>query len=154
MRQSLWKESSILCLDDQQATLYVELIQQLPKQSLAWLRPFALRVDESHVPEQFLECGDRLPDGDAIIFDVRNTADLIWPIHFFRMGLDTEVLQIMSVLPDLNLAEPCMTQQNRDASRHILNHFLRVVWQSTREHFPNTQKKSSTPWPEAKPKPG
>ncbi len=150
MRQSLWKESSILCLDDHQATLYVELIQQLPKHSLAWLRPFALRVnDGSQVPDLFLACGDRPPELNAVIFDVRDTSDLIWPIDLFRMGLDTEVIQIMSVLPDLNAAAPITTQQNREPNRRILNHFLQTVWQDNREHFPNAGQASPAHEPEA-----
>lgn len=120
--------------------LYAELIQHLPKRSLAWLRPLALKVDESCVPDKLIDQGDRLPDSTARVFDVRNTADLIWPIHRFRMGLDTEVIDVMAVLPDLHLAH-LSADPNRDTYRRILNEFLRTAWQATQDDLPTQSMK-------------
>ncbi|MEM9449942.1 MAG: hypothetical protein AAGA75_15565 [Cyanobacteria bacterium P01_E01_bin.6] len=135
-----WKASSILCLEDTQARLYVELIQLLPEsggasKAMAWLRPFAIQLEDSDVPIELQEYGDRLPDVDAMIFDARHTADLIWPIHLFRPGFDTEVIGIMAMLPNFSSSDT-VPPEKREASRYILNQFLHRIWLANKQEFP------------------
>ena len=136
MHTSQWKESSILCLEDKQTHLYVELIQLLPQKTLAWLRPFAIQFDAGNVSEEILGYGDRHPELNAVIFDLRNTADLIWPIHLFRPGLDTEVINIIAALPSLPDTQDIQPKENT-IRRRVLTQFLQRIWEANKQHFPN-----------------
>lgn len=135
MHTSQWKESSILCLEDKQTHLYAELIQLLPQKTLAWLRPFAIQLDADNVSEDILGYGDRHPELDAVIFDLRETADLIWPIHLFRSGLDTEVINIIAALPSLPDTQGTQPKEN-NIRRRVLNQFLQRIWEANKQHFP------------------
>ncbi|MEB3214058.1 MAG: hypothetical protein VKL39_22105 [Leptolyngbyaceae bacterium] len=141
--------SSILCLDDRQTRLYVELIQVLPDSNelsrpMAWLRPFAIQVDRAAVPEELKPLGDRHPEQDAIIFDARNTSDLIWPIHFFRPGLDTEVISVLAMLPSSS-GLVTVPPDKHHAARRILNQFLRQIWRDHPDDFPSSGGRSPFP---------
>jgi hypothetical protein len=140
---------SILCLEDAQMRLYVELIQMLThsptsapspsSEPMAWLRPFAIQVNEGAIAEDLEVYGDRHPDGESLVFDARNTSDLIWPIHLFRPGLDTEVVNLLTILP-MSSGIVMVSPDKHRAARRILNQFLHRIWRDNKAAFPLSDK--------------
>jgi len=140
-----WRESSILCLEGSKAQLYVELIQHLPRQPLAWLRPLALQTSSAHSPAfhhafisaLFWEGGDRTSEPHAQVLDLRYTVDLIWPLDLFRLGLDTEVIDIFACLP-YEIDSSNIPPTKKLFQQQILNQFLQEVWAENKHHFPQS----------------
>ena len=105
----------ILCLEDNEQHLYVELIQIASDRTegetrgnSCWVRPLIL-VDSSYEP--------------PIVEDLRNASDLLWQLDSFRVALDTEVIayfhQVLIKEPELDYA-PLAKQK--------LNRFVQQIW--------------------------
>jgi hypothetical protein len=77
----------ILCLEIPQTHLYSETIQTIPDRQLCWARPLALVTDQGGGFEQTLTCTD-----------LRECSDLLLPIAWFRVALDTEVIPVLMAL--------------------------------------------------------
>ena len=63
--------------------LYTEVIQIVKSRELAWVRPLMLasaREEASRSPT---------------LYDMRDSADLLWPLALFRPALDTEVIPLL-----------------------------------------------------------
>lgn len=103
----------IVCLQHENRNLYAEVIQVIPSRPVCWVRPLLLA---------------EFPLGDScqpLIYDLRSTADLIWPLTLFRSALDTEVIPLMV---DLLGSQP---QIDRDpVACNQLNQFVHKVWQA------------------------
>lgn len=102
----------ILYLESGGARLYAEAIQIVKSRQLAWVRPIMLAsassVDPSLAPT---------------LYDMRNGADLLWPIALFRPALDTEVIPLLvqlEVHQTDKLGPPPAAQQ--------LRAFVEQVW--------------------------
>ncbi|TAE60932.1 MAG: hypothetical protein EAZ76_12280 [Nostocales cyanobacterium] len=73
----------ILSLDCGHRKLYSEVIQVVTSRDLCWVRPLLL-ADFTQEP--------------ALIVDLRDASDLLWPTSLFRPALDTEVIDLLSQL--------------------------------------------------------
>ncbi|MEO0491337.1 MAG: hypothetical protein AAFZ49_17565, partial [Cyanobacteria bacterium J06659_2] len=93
------------------------------------------QVNATAVLDELKVYGDRHPECDAMIFDARNTADLIWPLSLFRPALDTEVIYLLAMLP-ISSGIVNVPPEKHKAARRILNQFLRTVWLANKERFP------------------
>lgn len=115
----------ILCLDHEHTTLYGELIQFIPDRDICWLRPFALirRLQQEHEAVESL-------------YDLRESADLLYPKFLFRRALDTEVLPILTQLDGLKTGHPVTPPTDTSQiARQQLQCFAREVWQAYPEAF-------------------
>ncbi|NET36978.1 MAG: hypothetical protein F6K19_33955 [Cyanothece sp. SIO1E1] len=113
----------IVCLEHEAVRLYAEIVQVITERHRCWLRPLML--------------ADYAPDSDAIalstnpvnpiptlLYDLRQSSDLLWPIQMFRPAFDTEVMVLLSQLDHNECAyDPQLT-------RHQFNHFIQQVWQA------------------------
>ncbi|MBC6477392.1 MAG: hypothetical protein GDA56_05955 [Hormoscilla sp. GM7CHS1pb] len=101
----------ILYLESGGARLYAEVIQIVKSRQLAWVRPLML-ADASLNPSE-----------TPTLYDMRNGADLLWPIALFRPALDTEVIPLLvqlEVHQTDKLGPPPAAQQ--------LRAFVEQVW--------------------------
>lgn len=120
----------IVCLEHEGTRLYAEVIQVVESRQVCWVRPLLL-VEFSNLtqlPE--VTSGRTLTDCnhqsiDPPLYDLRPTADLLWPLSLFRPALDTEVLpllvQLLAREPQL---DPLCTAGQQ------LNQFIHQVWQA------------------------
>lgn len=111
----------IVCLEYGGTCLYAEVIQVVVSRQVCWVRPLLLGV----FPDGF-QPYDQLPP----LYDLRSSADLLWPITFFRPALDTEVMPLLTQLLVLD------TQPEPDPVAHQqLNQFIHQVWQAHPDAF-------------------
>ena len=139
--------SQILYLQQDSQRLYVELIQIIRDRKIGWLRPLCLCtpvidtvLTEAHVSQQSLALVSGLSSNaqidkqvacDGITFnlqDMRQSADLLWPLAQCHIVLDTEAIPILSALEPT----PIDGQEIRDA-RRSLNHFMSKIWSEVSE---------------------
>lgn len=101
----------IVCLEHQDSCLYAEVIQVVESRQIGWIRPLLLVefVNFEHLSS----------------YDLRPSADLLWPIALFRPALDTEV---MPLLVQLLASEPPLDRDPVAFTR--LQQFIHLVWQS------------------------
>ncbi len=104
----------IVCLEDDNARLYAEVIHVVTARQVCWVRPLMLAVE----PKPMLLVASE----QAALYDLRQGADLFWPIARFRPALDTEVIPLLVHLDAQGLDGSAATQQLRD--------FLHQVWQA------------------------
>ena len=106
----------IVCLQHESSNLYAEVIQVIHSRPVCWVRPLLLA---------------EFPPGDScqpLIYDLRSTADLVWPLSLFRSALDTEVIPLLA---DISGSQP---QLDRDpVALNQLNQFIYKVWQAWQE---------------------
>lgn len=120
----------ILCLDHENTSLYGEAIQIITERHLCWFRPLALLQREPNNP-----------DATGMLYDLRQDADLLYPISFFRMALDVEVLPILMQLNGLKVGQnaPLSTHVQQPNPQQIAHqkfqHFVRQVWQAQPDSF-------------------
>ena len=110
----------IVCLEHEGTRLYAEVIQVVESRLVCWVRPLVL--------VEFSECN--YPSFETPLYDLRASADLLWPLTLFRCALDTEV---MPILVELLAWEP---QPDSDpVARQQLNQFIHQVWHERRGAF-------------------
>jgi hypothetical protein len=120
----------ILCLDHEATSLYGEVIQIITERHLCWFRPLALLQRESH-----------RPDAIETLYDLRQGADLLYPVSFFRAALDVEVLPILMQLDHLKVGQnaPSSTHVQQPDDQQIahqqLQRFVRQIWQAQPDAF-------------------
>jgi len=105
------KPCQIVSLNYQNTCLYSEVIQVITSRRLCWVRPLLLFSQ----PTQ--------------IVDLRGTSDLLWPLPLFQPALDTEIIPLLSQLP-----EPNFVVENPEAPPQ-LRKFIHQVWQAHRDIF-------------------
>ncbi len=118
----------IVCLEHQQTYLYGEVIQIIACRQMAWVRPLLLCQRSPSEPAT-----EPLSYHPAM-FDLRQGADLFWPLQFFRPALDTEVLPLFAQFRVWD-EQP----QDRLVSRHQLHQYIQQVWQAYPAAFANQQ---------------
>lgn len=114
-----FQPNQILYLESGDARLYAEVIQIVKSRQLAWVRPLMLASARGVEPS-----------GTPTLYDMRNGADLLWPIALFRPALDTEVIPLlvqMEVHQTDKLGPPPTAQQ--------LRAFVEQVWQDHQNIF-------------------
>lgn len=102
----------ILCLEHDRLRLYVEVIQVAEPRRMCWVRPLMLG-----------EAGDSVHSAPTLLHDLRQCADLLWPITAFRAAIDTEVLPLLAQLGET-------VQPEAEQSRQQLQLFMQQVWQA------------------------
>lgn len=103
----------ILCLEHDRLRLYVEVIQVAEPRQMCWVRPLMLA-----------EIDDLSNFGLTLRQDLRQCADLLWPIAAFRAAIDTEVLPLLAQLGETAQPEAVRT------ARQQLQTLMQQVWQS------------------------
>ncbi|MEM8722094.1 MAG: hypothetical protein AAGE84_22830 [Cyanobacteria bacterium P01_G01_bin.39] len=114
------KANQIACLEYRKVRLYGEVIQIIPRRQICWFRPIYLidsRLNQASLSNDF-------------IVDLRAGSDLLWPEILFRPALDTEVLDFLAQLNEID-----HTAHRRLSSQKYLNNFLYEVWQSHQDKF-------------------
>jgi len=107
----------ILCLEHENACLYVEVVQVVAARQQCWVRPLVLTVATP------LSASTDAP----VHYDLRQGADLLWSSTCFRAALDTEVVPLLAQLAD----DKAQLEDDRLA-RQQLQEFMRRVWQTYR----------------------
>lgn len=115
---STFKVNQIVCLDFECSCLYGEVIQLIPQRRLCWFRPICITTDLAQ---------DQALDNRQII-GLQSDSDLLWPISFFRVALDVEVISWLSDLNNTNNVD-------QKTSRRYLNQFVQQVWQANQDQF-------------------
>jgi hypothetical protein len=116
----------ILCLPDQADRLYVEVIQVAEARQMCWVRPLVLVVANLTVEQyQDLPVVDEAIDSLHTLYDLRQSADLLWSSRHFRIALDTEVIPVLAHLGDVKL-QP----EGDRLARQQLQEFMQRVWQT------------------------
>jgi hypothetical protein len=112
-----FKPSQIVSLEYGNTCLHSEVIQVVEARQICWVRPLMLVVFQSGD-----DLADRLSE-DYTISDLRNGADLLWPLSLFRAALDTEVISLLSQLYSLD-------SEKKDAviASRQLRDFVDRVW--------------------------
>jgi hypothetical protein len=107
-----FKPCQIVCLEYGEICLYAEAIQTIPERQMCWVRPLLLA---KIVPST----------GTQNIYDLRQTADLVWPVALFRPALDTEAIALLGQLNTLTA-----NSEDFQVARQQLHAFLQQVWQA------------------------
>lgn len=118
----------IVFLEYENARLYAEVIQVVTVRQICWVRPLMLAVFGS-------DCADVEPK----LHDLRESADLLWPLKLFQPALDTEVIPLIGQLQAFDAIldgsnSTSLSVRAQLAHQH-LSHFVRQVWQAHQRDF-------------------
>jgi hypothetical protein len=104
----------IVYLECETTRLYAEAIQAIAARQMLWVRPLLL-----YIP------------AESKVYDLGQTADLVWPQSLFQPAFDTEVIPLISQLhaPEAVSGDPKLARQH-------LHHFLKQMWQKA--NFPSS----------------
>ena len=104
--------NQVICLEQGELLLFVEVVQMVPERLRCWVRPLAMA---QVVPESL-----KL----LLLYDLRESSHLVLPAQVFREALDTEVIPIMGALFH---PEKEVVVDNSDAGRISLHQLIRMV---------------------------
>ena len=110
-----FKPGQIVSLECGDACLHSEVIQVVEARQVCWVRPLMLVVSVS---------GKDSPT-EYTLSDLRDGADLLWPLSLFRAALDTEVISLLTELHSLDAEK----KDGAIASRQ-LREFIDRVWEA------------------------
>ena len=117
----VFQPCQIVCLEHQNRCLYAEIIQVLPDRGRLWLRPLMLGIWS-------LDDDANFRDPPRELYDLREGADLVWPIAGFRFALDTEVIPLLMQLETLT-----KTPEHPILAHRQLRNFVDRVWQASED---------------------
>lgn len=104
----------VVYLEYEATRLYTEVIQIIEDRQICWVRPLGLVVQSSHTTS--------LDPSETTFYDLRQSADLLWPLALFRPAIDTEVIPLLAYLAT---REPA-PETNRIAHQQL----SQFIWQS------------------------
>ncbi len=112
-----FQPQQLVCLEQERAFLYGEVIQVIPERQLCWVRPLMLAIapENLHGSENCWQL--------ATLVDLRLEADLILPLDLFRFAIDTEIMPLLVRLETLD--SPSETELT---PRQYLYHFLERIY--------------------------
>ena len=113
-----FKAREIVCLEYQATRLYAEMIQVVDSRQVGWIRPLLLA--------EFF--ASDLQSESPLLYDLRPSADVLWPLTLIRPVLDTEV---MPLLLQLLVSDPPLDGDPDAFTR--LYQFIYQAWQADRE---------------------
>ena len=122
---SNFQPCQIVCLEHENTRLYAEIIQVVDTRQVCWVRPLMLTVLPQEAADSLHPSLER-----PILYDLHQSADLVWPIALFRPALDTEVIPFLVRLDDPDTP----LEKNSDANKQ-LSCFVRQVWQAYKSEF-------------------
>ncbi len=122
---SHFQPRQIVYLEHEETRLYAEVIQVITERQMCWVRPWMLVV-------LLQEATNSLPpsSGQPVLYDLRQDADLVWPINLFRPALDTEVIPLL-----LQLDNPESQLEKHPVAHEQLSYFIHQVWQAYKGEF-------------------
>ncbi|MEG4346893.1 hypothetical protein QUB70_26975 [Microcoleus sp. A003_D6] len=114
-----FKPGQIVSLECGDACLHSEVIQVVEARQVCWVRPLMLvvLVSGKDLSEQWSE--------GYTLSDLRDGADLLWPLSLFRPALDTEVISLLTELHSLDAEK----KDGVIASRQLRD-FVDRVWEA------------------------
>ena len=112
-----FKPGQIVSLECGDACLHSEVIQVVEARQICWVRPLML---VGFVPGK--DFPQRWPE-EYTLSDLRDGADLLWPLSLFRAALDTEVISLLTQLQSLDSDKKDSTIASRQ-----LRDFVDRVW--------------------------
>ncbi|MEG4493218.1 hypothetical protein QUA90_18060 [Microcoleus sp. D3_18_C4] len=110
-----FRPGQIVSLECGDACLHSEVIQVVEARQVCWVRPLMLVVSVS---------GKDL-SAEYTLSDLRDGADLLWPLSLFRAALDTEVISLLTELHSLDAEK----KDGAIASRQLRD-FVDRVWEA------------------------
>ncbi|WP_333331449.1 hypothetical protein [Microcoleus sp. T3_A4] len=110
-----FKPGQIVSLECGDACLHSEVIQVVEARQVCWVRPLMLVVSAP---------GKDSPT-EYTLSDLRDGADLLWPLSLFRAALDTEVISLLTELHSLDAEK----KDGAIASRQLRD-FVDQVWEA------------------------
>ena len=116
-----FKSGQIVSLECGDACLHSEVIQVVEARQVCWVRPLMLVV---------LGSGNE-SSAEYTLSDLRDGADLLWPLSLFRAAVDTEVISLLTQLHSLD-------SEKKDAviTSRQLRDFVDRVWEAYPSAFP------------------
>jgi hypothetical protein len=114
-----FKPGQIVSLECGNACLHSEVIEVVEARQICWVRPLMLvgLVPAKDLSQQWSE--------EYTLSDLRDGADLLWPLSLFRAALDTEVISLLSELQSRDSDK----KDSAIASRQLRN-FVDRVWEA------------------------
>lgn len=115
-----FKPGQIVSLECGDACLHSEVIQVVEARQVCWVRPLMLvvLVSAKDSPAEYT------------LSDLRDGADLLWPLSLFRAALDTEVISLLAQLHSLDAEK-----KDRVMASRQLRDFVDRVWENFRTAF-------------------
>lgn len=124
--------------------LYAEVIQMVSDRGLCWARPLAMIVDRSDKPQQFSNLDSNLDSNEEseqqadLLLDLRQASDLLLPLAWFQIALDTEVLPVLTRLSQVKSesALPFLEAESlgrRSSAQESLQQFVRALCQKKQQ---------------------
>ncbi|MEP6517407.1 hypothetical protein [Microcoleus vaginatus] len=110
-----FKPGQIVSLECGDACLHSEVIQVVEARQVCWVRPLMLVVSVSAKDSP----------AEYTLSDLRDGADLLWPLSLFRAALDTEVISLLTELHSLDSEK----KDGAIASRQLRD-FVDRVWEA------------------------
>lgn len=114
-----FKTGQIVSLECGNAYLYAEVIQIVEARQICWARPLMLAVLESGK-----DAFDRTWE-DGTLYDLREGADLLWPLNLFQAAVDVEVISLLTRLQSLDPKKKDAALASRQ-----LREFVDRVWEA------------------------
>ncbi|NJK76285.1 MAG: hypothetical protein HC849_20175 [Oscillatoriales cyanobacterium RU_3_3] len=114
-----FKTGQIVSLECGDACLYAEVIQVVESRQICWARPLMLAVLESGK-----DAFDRAWE-DGTLYDLREGADLLWPLNLFQAAVDVEVISLLTQLQSLDAKKKDAAMASRQ-----LRDFVDRVWEA------------------------
>ncbi len=121
-----FQPNQIVCIEQGDALLFAEVIQVSELRPMSWLRPLLLCKAPSDWNADPVEQAAELAEQ---ICDLREGADLLWPLALLRAALDTEVIPLLT---KLSAYKP---QPGDRLAHRQLQEFTRRAWQASPEAF-------------------
>lgn len=118
----MFQPRQIVYLACDHGRLYTEVIEVLVDRQLAWVRPLVLVTPEETLP--LANASVLGGGGDDIWPDPAVTPDLIWPLNQFHPALDTDFMELLSILPRQTTKAPTLSHST------VLSQFTRRLWEA------------------------
>jgi hypothetical protein len=110
-----FKPGQIVSLECGDTCLHSEVIQVVEARQVCWVRPLMLAALVS----------GKDSSAEYIVSDLRDGADLLWPLSLFRVAVDTEVISLLTQLYSLDSEK----KDGAIASRQLRD-FVDRVWET------------------------
>ena len=117
----------IVYLEHQASRLYAEVVQIASARQLCWARP--LMLHQCCAPDELLVLPEEWDTARSRLYDLRQGADLLWPVGLFRRAFDTEVMPLLARLYDPG------AEQVPLADHQQLRSFMEQVWEAHVSQF-------------------
>ncbi len=129
------RPQQIVCLEHQEMCLYAEIVQVAETTLISWLRPVVLHITDAADPASTNDGLGRAYLSSSqqtapTVYDLRQGADLLWPLGLFRLALDTELIPLLAQLPALSIKTETQPEAHRQLRR-----FIQKVWEANPTAF-------------------